>query len=264
MIKIIAGLYRRDGGTMFVNGEEVDFKSPADSIARNIKVVYQELDLVPGLSVAENVFLGAYPKTGAGFVDWDDAPQPDARAARRARVCSIDPDRPVGELRVAEQQLVEIARAISRRAQILIMDEPTSALSPAEVDRLFALIEEMQRRNVAIIYVSHKLDEIYRIADRVTVFRDGKRVVTKPVAETTPHDIVTWMVGRELQGSLPEDAAADRPTTARGAERERQWRARPELHRQRRRGGRCLRIDGRRNQHDRPRAVRRKQPYPAA
>src|SRR5215217_971042 len=203
MIKIIAGLYRRDGGTMFVNGEEVDFKSPADSIARNIKVVYQELDLVPGLSVAENVFLGAYPKTGAGFIDWA-ALRNRTRELLDGLGLRIDPDRPVGELRVAEQQLVEIARAISRRAQILIMDEPTSALSPAEVDRLFGLIEEMQRRNVAIIYVSHKLEEIYRIADRVTVFRDGKLVVTKRIAETRPHDIVTWMVGRELKDLFPK------------------------------------------------------------
>ncbi|MEA2526921.1 MAG: ribose transport system ATP-binding protein [Thermomicrobiales bacterium] len=203
MIKIMAGLYRRDGGTMFVNGEEVDFKSPADSIARHIKVVYQELDLVPGLSVAENVFLGAYPKTGVGFVDWQ-ALRGRTRDLLRELGLNIDPDRPVGELRVAEQQLVEIARALSRQAQILIMDEPTSALSPAEVERLFGVIEQMQRRNVAIIYVSHKLDEIYRIADRVTVFRDGKRVVTKPIAQTRPGDIVTWMVGRELKDLFPK------------------------------------------------------------
>ena len=126
MIKIIAGLYRRDGGSMFVNGEEVDFKSPADSIARNIKVVYQELDLVPGLSVAENVFLSAYPKTVAGFIDWA-ALRNRTRELLDGLGLRIDPDRPVGELRVAEQQLVEIARAISRRAQILIMDEPTSS-----------------------------------------------------------------------------------------------------------------------------------------
>lgn len=203
MIKIIAGLYKRDGGTMFVDGEEVEFRSPADSIARHIKVVYQELDLVPGMSVAENVFLGAFPKTGNGFIDWPGLRRRTSELLAELGL-NIDPDMPVGELRVAEQQLVEIARALSRQAQIVVMDEPTSALSPAEVERLFGVIEQMRRRNVAIIYVSHKLDEIYRIANRVTVFRDGKLVVTKPISETSAHDLVTWMVGRELKDLFPK------------------------------------------------------------
>jgi ABC-type sugar transport system ATPase subunit len=113
----------------------------------------------------------------------------------------------VGELRVAEQQLVEIARALSRQARLIVMDEPTSALSPAEVDTLFAVIERLKSRGVAIIYVSHKLDEIYRIADRVTVFRDGKRVVTEEVRATTPRQLVTWMVGRDLQDLFPKSAS---------------------------------------------------------
>jgi ABC-type sugar transport system ATPase subunit len=203
MIKIMAGLYRRDGGTMSVDGEEVEFKSPADSIARHIKVVYQELDLVPGLSVAENVFLGALPKTPRGLVDWR-ALNERTTALLAELGLAIAPGTLVGELRVAEQQLVEIARALSRQARIVIMDEPTSALSPAEVERLFGVIAKMRERGVAIIYVSHKLDEIYQIANRVTVFRDGKRVVTKPVAETTPRDLVTWMVGRELTELFPK------------------------------------------------------------
>ena len=203
LIKIVAGLYRRDGGTMRLDGEEVDFRSPADAIARRIKVVYQELDLVPGLSVAENVFLGGYPKTPRGLVDWATLRRQTAEVLGQLGL-TIDPDTPVGHLRVAEQQLVEIARALSRQARILVMDEPTSALSPAEVDRLFDVIARLRRHSVAIVYVSHKLDEIYRIADRVTVFRDGKRVVTKAIAETAPHDLVTWMVGRELKDLFPK------------------------------------------------------------
>src|SRR4029079_19199766 len=129
LIKIIAGVYRRDGGTMRVAGDEVDFRDPADALARGIKVVYQTLALVDELSVAENVFLGGYPKTARGFVDF---------SALRTRTqnlltelgLTIDPDIPVGELRVAEQQLVEIARALSRQARLIVMDEPTSALSP--------------------------------------------------------------------------------------------------------------------------------------
>jgi ribose transport system ATP-binding protein len=203
LIKIISGLYRRDAGTMVIDGEEVDFRSPADAIARRIKVVYQELDLVPGLTVAENVYLGGFPKTGIGFVDGDTLHNRTIELLDHLGL-TIDPDTPVGELRVAEQQLVEIARALSRQARIVIMDEPTSALSLTEIDRLFGVIERLRRRDVAIIYVSHKLEEIYRIADRVTVFRDGKRVITKPVAETTSHDLVTWMVGRELKDLFPK------------------------------------------------------------
>jgi ABC-type sugar transport system ATPase subunit len=203
LIKIISGLYRRDAGIMVIDGEEVDFRSPADAIARRIKVVYQELDLVPGLTVAENVYLGGFPKTGIGFVDGDTLRKRTVELLDHLGL-TIDPDTPVGELRVAEQQLVEIARALSRQARIVIMDEPTSALSLTEIDRLFGVIERLRRRDVAIIYVSHKLEEIYRIADRVTVFRDGKRVITKPVAETTSHDLVTWMVGRELKDLFPK------------------------------------------------------------
>jgi ribose transport system ATP-binding protein len=206
LIKIIAGVYRRDGGTMRVGGEEVDFRNPADSLAKRIKVVYQELDLVDGLSVAENVFLGGYPKTARGFIDFA-ALKSRTRELLGELGLTIDPDLPLGELRVAEQQLVEIARALSRQARLIVMDEPTSALSPAEVDTLFGVIERLKSRGVAIIYVSHKLDEIYRIADRVTVFRDGKRVVTEEVRATTPRQLVRWMVGRDLQDLFPKSAA---------------------------------------------------------
>lgn len=206
LIKIIAGVYRRDGGSMLVDGQDVDFRSPADALEQRIKVVYQELDLVDGLSVAENVFLGGYPKTARGFVDFS-ALKSRTRALLADLGLEIDPDLPVGELRVAEQQMVEIARALSRQAQLIVMDEPTSALSPAEVDTLFAVIKRLKARGVAIVYVSHKLDEIYRIADRVTVFRDGKRVVTEEVANTTPRQLVAWMVGRDLQDLFPKTEA---------------------------------------------------------
>ncbi len=206
LIKIIAGVYRRDGGSMLVDGQDVDFRSPADALEQRIKVVYQELDLVDGLSVAENVFLGGYPKTARGFVDFS-ALKSRTRALLADLGLEIDPDLPVGELRVAEQQMVEIARALSRQAQLIVMDEPTSALSPAEVDTLFAVIARLKARGVAIVYVSHKLDEIYRIADRVTVFRDGKRVVTEEVANTTPRQLVAWMVGRDLQDLFPKSEA---------------------------------------------------------
>lgn len=210
MIKIISGLYRADRGTMLVDGQKVDFRGPGDSIAKRIKVVYQELDLVPGLSVAENVFLGAYPKKGMGRVDWNALHANTAELLQEFGL-AIDPHTPVGELRVAEQQLVEIARALSQHAQIVVMDEPTSALSTEEAERLFAFIRRLQERGVGIIYVTHKLDEIYRIADRVTVVRDGKHVITTEVATTSPHDLVTWMVGRELKDLYPKSAVQQGP-----------------------------------------------------
>ncbi len=207
LIKIIAGLYRPDAGEMRVGGDLVEFRTPADSIARRIKVVYQELDLVPDMSVAENVFLGGFPKTSRGLVDWQ-ALRERTEAILSELGLDIDPDTPVGELRVAEQQLVEIARALSQQSQIVIMDEPTSALSPGEIERLFEVIDQLQQRGVGIIYVSHKLDEIFRIADRVTVFRDGQRVSTMPIAETTVTELVTQMVGRELSDLYPKSPAA--------------------------------------------------------
>ena len=206
LIKIISGLYQKDAGTVIVNGKTVDFKSPADAINERIKVVYQELDLVPTLSVAENVFLGSYPKKRLGQVDWNDLYAQTEKLLAGFGL-DIDPRMPVGQLRVAEQQLVEIARALSRQAQIIVMDEPTSALSPAEVDKLFGAIECLKDAGCGTIYVSHKLEEIFQVADRVTVFRDGSKIITKPVKETNTVELVSYMVGRELREFFPKTEA---------------------------------------------------------
>ena len=206
LIKIIAGLYQQDAGTIEVEGEAVDFHSPADSLEHRIKVVYQELDLVPDLSIAENVFLGNLPKTALRTVDWQ------ALYSRTSELfldlgLDIDPEIPISALTVAQQQLVEIARALSRQAQIIIMDEPTSALSQTEIESLFAVIRRLQGRGVGIMYVSHKLNEIYAIADRVTVFRDGEHIATEAVVNTVQSDLVTWMVGREVKDLYPRTPA---------------------------------------------------------
>ena len=202
LIKIIAGLYQQDEGRIEVEGVAVNFHSPADSLEHRIKVVYQELDLVPDLSIAENVFLGNLPKKRFGAVDWQEL------YARTGELLldlglDIDPETPISALTVAQQQLVEIARALSRQARIIIMDEPTSALSQTEIESLFAVIRRLQGRGVGIMYVSHKLDEIYAIADRVTVFRDGQHIATEAVSRTTHSDLVTWMVGREVKDLYP-------------------------------------------------------------
>jgi ribose transport system ATP-binding protein len=206
LIKILAGLYPYDAGELRVNGQLVHFNSPADSIAQRIKVVYQELDLVANLSVGENVFLGAYPKTRMGTVDWQTLYNKTAELLEELGL-EIEPHTMVGDLRVAEQQLVEIGRALSRNARIIVMDEPTSALSPAEVIKLFGVIRRLKERGVSLVYVSHKLEEIYQIADRVTVFRDGKRIVTRVLEGTTPRDLVTFMVGREIKDLYPKTPA---------------------------------------------------------
>ncbi len=202
LIKIIAGLYQPDGGTIEVEGAAVRFHSPADSLAHRIKVVYQELDLVPDLSIAENVFLGNLPKGRLGTVDWQTLYNRSSEVLMDLGL-DIDPQIPISALTVAQQQLVEIARALSRQARIIVMDEPTSALSQTEIESLFAVIRRLQSRGVGIMYVSHKLDEIYAIADRVTVFRDGAHIATAAVADTTQNDLVTWMVGREVKDLYP-------------------------------------------------------------
>ncbi len=206
LIKIIAGLYQQDAGTIEVEGKVVDFHSPADSLEHRIKVVYQELDLVPDLSIAENVFLGNLPKKALGTVDWQELYSRTSELLFDLGL-DIDPEVPISALTVAQQQLVEIARALSRQAQIIIMDEPTSALSQTEIESLFAVIRRLQGRGVGIMYVSHKLDEIYAIADRVTVFRDGELIATEAVANTTQNDLVTWMVGREVKDLYPRTPA---------------------------------------------------------
>ena len=217
LIKIISGLYQRDGGTIKVNGKEVDFKSPADAIAEHIKVVYQELDLVPTLSVAENVFLGNYPHGRYGNVDWRSLYEQTSKLLTGLGM-DIDPQTPLGQLRVAEQQLVEIARALSRQAQIIVMDEPTSALSPAEVDKLFGVIERLKEARCGIIYVSHKLDEIFQVADRVTVFRDGL-LIDHPAGQGDADDRSGHADGRPgAQGVLPQDRSTCGRPLARSAQ----------------------------------------------
>ncbi len=202
LIKIIAGLYQPDDGVIEIEGEAVEFHSPADSLAHRIKVVYQELDLVPDLSIAENVFLGNLPKKAFRTVDWNELYARTSELLQDLGL-NIDPEMPISALTVAQQQLVEIARALSRQAQIIIMDEPTSALSQSEIESLFTVIRRLQGLGVGIMYVSHKLDEIYAIADRVTVFRDGEHIATEAVANTRQSDLVTWMVGREVKDLYP-------------------------------------------------------------
>jgi len=204
LIKIISGLYFPDSGTMRIAGKEVKHSSPRDATRQGIATVYQELLLFPDLTVAENVFLGHYPKRSWGGIDW-----PAVRAKTRELLDSLDTpeldvDTKVSTLSVAQRQRVEIAKALSQNARVLIMDEPTASLVEADVKRLMTVIRRLKDRGVGIIYVSHRMPEIFAIADRVTVLRDGELIATKPISEVTEASLVTMMVGRSIDQLFPK------------------------------------------------------------
>src|SRR5437867_4489676 len=189
LIRILGGIYPRDAGEILLHGSRVEIGSPTQARQLGITIIHQELNQVPALSVAENIFLGREPRRPPGLMDWD---QMYARAGRllAGLGLSIDPRRRVGTLTVAEQQLVEIAKALSADAGLVVMDEPTAALTVEETERLFRFIRDLRARGVGIIYITHRLEEIFKIADRVTVLRDGQRVGTYTVAELTMDELI--------------------------------------------------------------------------
>jgi ribose transport system ATP-binding protein len=207
LMKILSGVHRDYEGAVRIGGAEVGFAGVRDAERAGVAIIHQELNLVPELSVAANIFLGREPLIGGLIVD-GRAMAAAARGLLGRLGIELDPDARVASLRVGEQQLVEIAKALSLDARILIMDEPTSALTPAECTRLFRIIDQLAGEGVGIVYISHRIDEIVRLADRVTVLRDGRRVLTAPIGELDRDRIITAMVGREMLGTR---AAARRP-----------------------------------------------------
>ncbi len=202
LMKIVAGVYRPDGGSVQLAGQPVLNESPRQALERGISMIHQELNLAPNLSVAENVFLGRAPTRG-GLIDWRRLyANAEALAARLG--IELDVRARVEELSVARQQMVEIAKALSLDARVIIMDEPTSALTERETEALFDIIDRLRRQGVAVVYISHRLDEIFRVADRVTVLRDGRLVGTLPIAESTQQQLIGMMVGRELTTLFPK------------------------------------------------------------
>lgn len=201
LIKILNGDYHKDSGDILLDGQLVHITQPREAEQHGIRMIYQELHYAPELSVMENMLLGHLPPRrgwlGKYLVNW-------ARAEEFAREyldqlnIDIDPRTPMRALSVVEREIVEIVKALSTQARILVMDEPTAALTPHEVDRLFDIVRSLQEQGVAIIYISHRLDEISHIAQRVTVLRDGQKVGTRLVAEVTQRDLVQMMVGRDL------------------------------------------------------------------
>lgn len=202
LIKILNGDYGMDRGTILLNGQVVSFAEPRDAEAAGIRMIYQELHYAPDLTVAENMGIGHLSRgrgpLGRHIVDWRRVYQ-EARSNLELFGVDIDPRARMRDLTVVERQIVEIVKAVSAEAHILVMDEPTAALTPHEVERLFDLVRDLKEREVGIIYVSHRLDEIFEIADRVHVLRDGQHVATRPINEVSPKLLVELMVGREIK-----------------------------------------------------------------
>lgn len=207
LMKILSGAYQKDAGTILFKGREVSFETPKAAQDAGIATIYQEFTLIPYLSVTENIFLGDELMRGnLPILDW---PAMHRKAAAVLSVLheAIDPHVALRDLGVAKQQMVEIAKALHHEADLIIMDEPTSALSRHEIDDLFEVIHQLKARGVGIVYISHHLDEVHEIGDRVTVLRDGQRVATMPVKDTTVDQLISMMVGRSLSEQFPKVAA---------------------------------------------------------
>jgi ABC-type sugar transport system ATPase subunit len=201
LMKVLGGAHRADSGTIVIGGQETQFHNPQDSRRAGVAVIYQEFNLVPGLTAGENIFLGQ-EQTRGGFIARRQERQRATELFRRLGV-AIDPETPCRRLTTAQQQLVEIAKALAFDARIIVMDEPSAALTSHEVERLFVIIRDLRQQGIGVVYISHRLDEIFRIADRVTVLRDGTNVGGRPIAEFTRQQMIELMVGRELKEEFP-------------------------------------------------------------
>ena len=202
LMKVLGGAFRADAGSIEIDGVVQHFASPQGSLRSGVAVIYQEFNLVPGLTACENIFLGQEP-THVGFIAQAQERRQAAELFKRLGV-EVDLDVPCRRLTTAQQQLVEIAKALAFQARIIVMDEPSAALTSHEVGRLFAIIEELKRQGIGIVYISHRLDEIFAIADRVTVLRDGLNVGERPIAQVTRQELIELMVGRVLSDEFPK------------------------------------------------------------
>ena len=211
LIKILSGAYQQDHGQIRIDGSKVKFRSPLQALELGIGAIYQELNLIYQLNVAENIMLGIAPSRRLGIIN---RPTMHRRAHEVLRQLGIDLDTniSVGDLNVAQQQIVEIAKALARDLQVLIMDEPTAALNNVEIRKLFDVIRALKNRGVTVLYISHRLGEIFEITDSVSVLKDGSLVDTKQTAEVSADDVVRMMIGRQLTDYYPpKDTASERP-----------------------------------------------------
>ena len=222
LMKVLAGVYSKDSGEVLLDGQPVDIDSPRAAQALGIGIIHQELNLMNHLSAAQNIFIGREPRGRLGlFIDEEVMRAETQRIFERMNL-RLDPRTPVGELTVARQQMVEIAKALSFDSRVLIMDEPTAALNNEEVADLFRIIGQLKSQGVAVVYISHKMDELKRIADRVTVMRDGQYIATVPMAGTPMDSLIAMMVGRQLtevENDFPDTTGNEIVLEARGIAR---------------------------------------------
>ncbi|WP_406099177.1 sugar ABC transporter ATP-binding protein [Streptomyces sp. NBC_01013] len=197
LIKVLTGVYRPDEGELRLAGERIAFARPFEAQQAGISTIYQEVNLVPLMSVARNIFLGREPKNRLGLIDFSRMHRETTELLEGFGV-RVDPKRPLHTLGIGTQQMVALARAVSVNAQVVIMDEPTSSLEPREVETLFRVIEDLRARGIAVLYVSHRMDELYRICDRVTVLRDGRHIHTGDLADLDRMQLVSMMLGRDM------------------------------------------------------------------
>ena len=209
LMKVLSGVYQPDEGSIWVDGARCSFRHPLDAQRAGISIIYQEFNLLPDRTVAQNIFIGREP-TKRGLINYEEMRRNTQRLLSELEVDDwISPDMLVRHLSVAGQQMVEIAKALSFESRVLIMDEPTAALAPHEVEVLFRLVRRLQQRGLGIVYISHRFKEIFELADRITVLKDGKKVATVEKAAVTSADIIEMMVGRPLEEFYPDYAKPD-------------------------------------------------------
>ncbi|MBY3037734.1 sugar ABC transporter ATP-binding protein [Rhizobium leguminosarum] len=204
LMKILAGIYTPDKGDIRLKGIEIRLKSPLDALENGIAMIHQELNLMPFMTVAENIWIRREPKNRLGFIDHGVMHRMTEELFARLNI-SIDPDIEVRHLSVANRQMVEIAKAVSYNSDVLIMDEPTSALTEREVEHLFSIIRDLKAQGIGIVYITHKMNELFEIADEFSVFRDGRYIGTHASTDVTRDDIIRMMVGREITQMFPKE-----------------------------------------------------------
>lgn len=206
LLKIISGIIQPDQGDIYIAGEKVRLKNSVDAAEKGVSMVFQERSCIPSLSIAENIFMAHEQKNAIGVFDRKTAIEQTRELLSRINV-DLDPETLVEELSVAQVQMVSIARALSMNPKILLLDEPTSSLTDNEIKNLFSIVNKLKKENVGILYISHRMEEIFQLADRVTVLRDGKCMGTSDISATTADDLIAKMVGRTIENMYPKEVA---------------------------------------------------------
>nr|WP_193581170.1 sugar ABC transporter ATP-binding protein [Paenibacillus aceris] len=199
MMKILTGIYQKDGGRLLLKGQEVQIPDTKSAQLLGISIIHQELNLIPDLTIAQNMFIGREPRKSLPFLLDEKKMNDDTAALLQQLNLNLDPRMKISELSVAKQQMIEIAKALSFHSEVLIMDEPTAALTETEINELFRMIEKLRGNGVGIVYISHRMEELRKISDRITVMRDGRYIATVKTKETSMDMIISMMVGREIQ-----------------------------------------------------------------